>query len=166
MVNDNTNFDLAPKYLSREAVDELEKELNFLVNEKRREISERLKDSSSLGDLSENAEYHDAKDQQLQNEQRIAEIEDILSRSMILSERKDSTTLTRVEIGCCVVLKKTKTEEVYEFRLVGSSEADPSSRKISNESPLGSSLLSKKKGDKVKVDTPAGGVEYVIIKIE
>jgi len=164
-MNDNTNFDLVPEYLSREAVEELEKELHYLVNEKRREISERLNESSSLGDLSENAEYQDAKDQQLLNEQRIAQIEDVLSRSMILGERSSVKTQITVELGCNVVLKKTKTKEVCEYYLVGSGEADPASRKISNESPLGSSLIRKKKGDKITVDTPAGRVEYVIIKI-
>jgi transcription elongation factor GreA len=160
---EDTDSNLAPKYLSREAIEELEKELEFLTVEKRKEISEKLNESSSLGDLSENAEYHDAKDQQLMNEQRIAQIEDILSRSMVVSGRK--TVQVKVELGCVVTLKKIRTSEVYEYHLVGSDESNPSANKISNESPLGLSLMDKKKGEKVKVNTPTGGVMYVIMKI-
>lgn len=163
MVRKDTSPEPEPKYLSREAIEELEKELEYLTIEKRREISEKLNESSSLGDLSENAEYHDAKDQQLMNEQRIAQIEDILSRSMVVSDRK--TVQITVELGCVVTLKKIKTSEVYEYHLVGSDESNPSANKISNESPLGVSLMDKKKGDKVKVNTPVGGVMYVIMKI-
>lgn len=164
MTSDEANFNLAPEYLSKEAVAELEKELEYLTTEKRKEISERLSENSGMGDLSENAEYQDAKDQQLLNEQRIARIEDLLSRSLIVSQK--NINRIKIELGCRVVLKKIKTSEVYEYHLVGSGEADPSSKKLSSESPLGVSLLKKKKNDKIKVDTPAGRVEYVIIKVE
>ena len=155
-------FGLTPEYLSEEAIVELKKELEYLITERRMEISERLNESSSMGDLSENAEYQDAKDQQLLNEQQIARLEDLLSRSMVVCKK---SVQVRIELGCSVILKKTKTSEIYEYRLVGSGEADPSVKKISYESPLGLSLLKKKKGDKVNVSTPAGKVEYVIIRV-
>ncbi len=164
MAENEKNFDPPAEYLTKEAFDELQKELEYLIGEKRNEISELLNESASLGDLSENAEYQDAKEQQLLNEQRIAQVEDLLSRGLVVAERKDAQI--RIGVGSNVVLKKIKTREVYEYKLVGSEEADPALKKISNESPLGFSLLQKKKGDKVKVETPSGKIEYVIIKIE
>jgi len=156
-----SNF--SSEYLSKEIYKELEKELEFLIKEKRREVSERLEDAISLGDLSENAEFQEAKEAQFLNEKRIAEIEDLLSRAVVISD--SAKTRSRVDVGCFVVLKKKLDEELCEYRLVGSGEADPVKKRVSNESPLGTALLGKKKGAIIKAVTPNGEIEYTIIKI-
>jgi len=165
MSSSNINSGLPSEYLSRETYGALEKELAYLTVEKRREISERLEESIHLGDLSENAEYQEAKEQQLMNEQRIAEIQDLLSRTIVLPVAQK--TFSRIEMGCFVVLKKDGDETgcFYKYQIVGSEEADPVAKKISNESPLGSSLLRKKRGNKVDVLTPAGKIRYTVIDI-
>jgi transcription elongation factor GreA len=157
------NSELSSEYLSEKTKQDLEKELEYLMKNKRREISEMLEESISLGDISENAEYQEAKDAQLFNEKRIAEIEDLLSRAIVVSQIKK--VRIKIDLGCFVVIKKCKSNETCKYQVVGSGEADPSRNKISNESPLGISLLGRKKGEKVKVLTPKGKIEYTIIEI-
>ncbi|MDD5032641.1 MAG: transcription elongation factor GreA [Candidatus Pacebacteria bacterium] len=154
----------ASYFLSKEAYAEFERELKNLMGKKRKEISERLEESISLGDISENAEYQEAKDAQLMNERRIAELEDILSRASIVSRSNEEKN--KVGLGCLVVLKKDGEKESCEYSIVGSEEADPSQRKISDESPLGNALLGKAKGGKAEVLTPGGKVEYTIMDIK
>jgi len=151
------------EYLTEDSKKGLEIKLAYLIKVKRQEISEKLEESISLGDLSENAEYHEAKEEQSYNEQRIAEIEDLLSRAIIIPS--EQRVCLRIEMGCFVVLKKGGEEIMCEYQIVGSGEADPLKRKISNESPLGSSLLGKQKGDRIKVLTPRGEIEYTIEKV-
>ncbi|MBU1091976.1 transcription elongation factor GreA [Patescibacteria group bacterium] len=158
------NIDSSLEYLSEEAYQKLEEELRDLIKNKRMEISERLGESSSLGDLSENAEYQEAKDAQLMNENRIAELEDLLGRTVILSSEKRNRD--KIELGCLVILRKDESGVERKYQIVGSEEADPVENKISNESPLGLCLLGKKKGDVVRVVTPAGEVRYNIMKIQ
>lgn len=158
------NIDSSLEYLSEEAYQKLEEELRDLIKNKRMEISERLGESSSLGDLSENAEYQEAKDAQLMNENRIAELEDLLGRTVILSSEKRNRD--KIELGCLVILRKDESGAECKYQIVGSEEADPVENKISNESPLGLCLLGKKKGDVVRVVTPAGEVRYNIMKIQ
>lgn len=151
------------EYLSEGAYQEFKKELDCLVRKKRREIILRLEAAKDLGDLSENAEYQEAKEEQLNNEFRIAELEDILSRAVIISDKKDGRVL--VELGCAVVLKKHEVEDCCKYQIVGPEETNPLKQKISHESPLGRSLLGRKAGDRIEVLTPAGKIMYTIIEI-
>lgn len=149
-------------YLSKEKFEELSKELEYLRTEKRKDIAEKLEFAKSLGDLSENAEYQEARDEQANLEDRIMNLEAILKSAEIVSEKKGGA----VGIGSTVTIvkKDTKTERV--FTIVGSEEIDTNSGKISNKSPLGTALIGKAKGEDVIVDTPNGKVTYTVAKIK
>lgn len=148
--------------LTQEGREKLEEELHYLENEKRAEIGERIKVAREFGDISENSEYDDAKNEQGMMEARIAEISRILSEATIVSTPKRSS---KVNIGSTVTVKMGGKERV--FSIVGGAESDASGGKISNESPVGAALLGHKKGDKVKVVGPTGREsEIEIIKIE
>ncbi|MCR4652832.1 MAG: transcription elongation factor GreA [Eubacterium sp.] len=142
----------------------LESELEDLQVNKRKEIAEKLKEARAQGDLSENAEYDAAKDEQAQIEARIEEIENILKNAdVVVEEEADSNT---VNVGCKIkVLDKTYDEEL-EFQIVGSTEANSLKGKISNESPVGRALLGHEIGDVVTIETPAGDEQYEILVIE
>ena len=128
---------------------------------KRKEILEALDAAKALGDLSENAEYFEAKEAQSLNENRIAELEELLKNAVVI---KTPSAEDVVRIGSTIETKSNSNTEV--FSLVGSAEAKPQEGKISNESPLGRAFLGKKAGDEVEVKTPGGIVKYKIIKIE
>lgn len=147
------------EYLTPEKKTLLEEELNTLKTIRRKEIADALEYAKSLGDLSENAEYHQAREDQANCEDRITHIEQILKNAVIM----DTHAKGVVSVGSTVtVLKKgDKTEKT--FAIVGSEEADSISGKISNESPLGEALLGKKKGDKVTVHAPKGDMEYTVV---
>jgi len=150
------------KYLTPEGLEKIKKELDQLKNIKRKEITKRIEEAVKLGDLSENAEYHEAKDDQGMNEARIRELEEIVKNAVIIKE--EDVAKDTVSIG-----KKVKAKldgEIKEFTIVGPSESDPIQGLISNESPLGEALVNKKIGDLVEVDTPAGKVKYEILEIE
>lgn len=150
------------EYLSKEGYEELQKRLNDLKSTRRIEIAQRLEYAKSLGDLSENAEYAEAKDEQMQNESEILKLEDLLARATLISH----TTSSEVRVGStvsCMKKNNGKTEE--KFMIVGREEADPLKGKISHESPLGRAFLGRKKNDKVLVSTPRGEVEYHILDI-
>lgn len=149
------------KYLSKEKYDELKKELETLTTEKRKEIAEQLEYAKSLGDLSENAEYHEAREAQAKLEARIMEIESILKVATIVS-KKDHTV---AEVGSHVTIKNNDTKEQQEWQIVGSEEADLEDHKISNESPLGVALMGKAKGDTAEITTRKGTTTYTIVKI-
>ncbi|MBU1179166.1 transcription elongation factor GreA [Patescibacteria group bacterium] len=153
------------EYLSKEAFVKIQKELEHLTKVKRREISERIEESISLGDISESAEYQEAKEEQLMNEGRIAEIEDLLSRALVVSGQRTNKVYLRVDLGCFVVLKKKKTEEILKYKIVSFGESDPSENKISSESPLGSSLMGRKAGENVEVFAPNGKISYIVVEI-
>ncbi len=150
--------------LTKEGFAALKEELEHLKTIKRREVAARIKEAISFGDLSENSEYEEAKNEQAFVEGRILELESKIKHAKIISEKNTSKS---IQLGTNVHLKnlsKAKSDpEVY--TIVGSTEANPFEGKISNESPVGSALLDKKKGDKIKVIVPAGSVEYEIIKI-
>jgi transcription elongation factor GreA len=148
-------------YVTKERLEELRQELEALKTKKRIEIAERLKRAKEFGDLSENSEYSEAKDEQAQVASRIFELENIIKNAVII---KKSSGKERVEIGSTFVAKKEDKE--FRYTLVGSEEANPAEGKISNESPLGRAFLGKKTGDKVIVDTPGGKVEYLLVAIE
>lgn len=150
------------EYLSKEGFAKLKAELENLKTAKRKEIALRLEYAKGLGDLSENSEYHEAKEAQMENERRIAEIEDLLARSVVVAKTSDQSA---VSMGSTVVLNRDDSPDILRFNLVGSEEADPAQFKISYESPLGSSLLGKKKGDEVSVTAPKGEVKYKILDI-
>lgn len=153
------------EYLSEDGYRRFEEELRYLVKEKRKEISGRLEMAISLGDLSENAEYQDAKEAQVENESRITELEDLLSRSVILPKNENETR-SFIEIGCTVVLERSEPREVVCYVVVSPGEADVLAKKISSASPLGISLLGRKHGEKIEVLTPKGKIEYTIKDIK
>ena len=151
------------EYLSAHGFSKLKEELAFLKDKKRNEIAERLEYAKSLGDLSENAEYQEAKEEQQQIEERIVDLEDILSRAVLIS---NSTVRDFVDIGSTVVTRREGGEKEDAFLIVGREEADPSQNRISNESPLGRALIGKKKGEEIEVFTPKGGTRYKILDIK
>lgn len=150
------------EYLTPEKKMELENELNQLKTVRRKEIADALEYAKSLGDLSENAEYHQAREDQANCEDRIAHLEQILKNAVVMTEKANAS---RVEVGATVVVAKKGDKEEREFTLVGSEEADSFTGKISNESPLGKALLGKSKGDTVIVETPKGDMTYTIKSI-
>ncbi len=149
------------QYLSQEKYNELEGELKKLKSTTIPEIATRIDEAKQLGDLSENAEYHDARDQMSWTQSRVKEIEHILQYAEIIADggSKDGS----VNIGSTVVVKVNGKEK--EYMIVGAQEADPLAGKISNESPLGEAFMGRSKGDKVEVNVPAGAQEYKIIKV-
>ncbi|MBI4059754.1 transcription elongation factor GreA [Candidatus Giovannonibacteria bacterium] len=149
------------EYLSQEGFARLKTELGELKNFRRREIASRLEYAKSLGDLSENAEYAEAKDAQLSCEARISELEDILSRAVLISH----TASADIDLGSTVIARKEGQNNATTYIIVGPQEADPASCHISNESPLGRALLGKRKGEAVSVNTPRGEMRYYIIDV-
>lgn len=149
------------EYLTLEKKELLEDELKMLQTVRRKEIADALEYAKSLGDLSENAEYHQAREDQANCEDRITHIEQILKNAVIM----EGHTSGVVTVGATVTVLKKGEKAEKTFALVGSEEADSVSGKISNESPLGQALLGKKKGDKVTVHAPKGEVEYSIVSI-
>ena len=149
-------------YLTKEKFQEFEKELKHLKTVKRKEVAEALEYAKSLGDLSENQEYQEARDSQAILEDRINRLEAILKSAQIISTK--STNI--VSVGSVVALEKESDKSRKSYTMVGSEEADLAADKISYLSPIGSSLLGKKKGEKIAVLTPKGEVSYKIISIE
>lgn len=152
--------------LTKEGLDSIKKEYEHLKTDKRKEVAERLKEAISYGDLSENSEYEEAKNEQAFVEGRIVELEKMIKNAQIIDEKKAHSGKV-VQIGTTVVIKnlKEKGAKPVEFTIVGSTEADPLNNRISNESPVGKSLLKKKKGDKVKVEAPSGISEFEIVNL-
>ena len=144
--------------LTKEGYDKLEEELNFLKTEKRAEIADRIKVALGFGDLSENSEYDEAKNAQAENEVRIAELENKLRHAKIIDEKEIDTET--VQIGNIVKVLDVEFDEKIEYTIVGSTEVDLTSNKISNESPLGSALLGARKNEVVEVNAPAGIIKY------
>ncbi len=146
--------------ITQEGYDKLKAELDYLSTTRRREIADRIERAKELGDLSENAEYSEAKDAQALNETRILELTSTLKNVTVVGNGGGSDT---VAMGSTVTVKCDNKERV--FTIVSFNEADPASGKISNESPLGLAFLSRKKGETVEVETPRGIMKYKIIKI-
>jgi transcription elongation factor GreA len=146
--------------ISQEGFDKLKKELELLTTVRRREIADRIQRAKDMGDLSENAEYSEAKDAQAFNEGRIAEISQKVKNVTVVENghKKDF-----VNMGSSVSVRTKDAEKI--FTIVSFNEADPLEGKISNESPIGKAFVNRKKGDKVTVDTPKGKIEYEILKI-
>lgn len=156
---------MAKEYkLSPERLKELQDEMQYLKSVREKEVAELIKEARSFGDLSENSEYDEAKNEQGKLYPRMAEIEEILSNYVVIEE--DASAGSEVRLGSTVTVldKEFNEEEVY--KIVGSQEADPMNGSISEDSPFGRALLGKNKGDEVTVDAPAGPVYYKVIKIE
>lgn len=145
-------------YLTKEGLDELKIELKELIDTKRTEVAQRIKNARDMGDLSENAEYQAAKEEQAFVEGRIAELEDIIKNAKVQKASKDE-----VAVGHKVTVHIDGGEQT--FHLVGAPEADPIKGKISHESPLGSQLMGKKVGESFEVEAPVGKLTYTIKKI-
>lgn len=150
--------------LTEEGFEKLESELDYLENEKRREVAKRIKVAREFGDISENSEYDDAKNEQAFVEGRIKEIKNMLNNAHVVKD--EDITDKKVNLGTQVMLHDLDSDEKIRYTLVGSAEADPLNHKISNESPIGKAILGHAIGDQVKVDTPSGEVEYEIISIK
>lgn len=149
--------------LTYEGLKKLEDELEYLKTTKKIEVAERIKEARGFGDLSENSEYDDAKNEQAEVEARINTIEVMLRNAKVVSD--DDVDLKTVGIGNKVKVLDMEFNEEIEYTIVGSSEVDVMNNKISNESPMGVALMGKKKGAKVKVDAPAGELEFKILEI-
>ncbi|MEK7567808.1 MAG: transcription elongation factor GreA [Patescibacteria group bacterium] len=149
------------EYLTKEKHEQLTKELNELRTKGRKEIAENLEYAKSLGDLSENAEFLEARTDQAEIEERIAKLETILKDAVILKARHSEV----VDIGSTVVVQREGGDKT-KYQIVGSEEADTKAGKISNRSPLGESMMGKKKGDKFAFKTPKGEVQYKVIDLE
>ncbi len=155
---------MTTNYLTAEAYKKLKEELEYLRKVKRKEIAQRVQEAKELGDLSENADYQKAKEDQAALESRIIELEEFLKRAVIIQPKKTD----RVEIGSIIEVENLSqsTSKKQVFTIVGSHEAQPLEGKISNESPLGKAFLGKKVGEIVDVETPKGKVQYKILKIK
>jgi len=145
-------------YLSEERLNQIKKEYQQLITEERMAVAEKLKKAKEFGDLSENAEYNEAKDEQAQLERRVGELEDIIKNAELV---KKTSGRKEVGIGSTVIVKKEDGKEI-KYTIVGSQEINPEEGKISNESPVGSALLGKRAGDKVEVKTIKGKSVYEV----
>jgi len=151
-----------PYYISPEKLKKFKEELVKRKTLLRQQIAKKIHEARMQGDISENAEYTDAKEAQAFNEGRILELENIIKNAVIVSRKPNKT---KVQVGSKLIVKD-KTGNKKEFYIVGSEDADPSKGKISNDSPIGEAFLNKKKGETVIVQTPKGKVKYTIIEIK
>lgn len=150
------------EYLSPEKFEELKNELHHLKTVRRKEIAESLEYARSLGDLSENAEYQEARELQAAIEERIGKLENVLANADIVSHKKSDT----VSLGSKVIIQKVGEKDKHNYEIVGSEEADMIKRKISYMSPLGEAMMNKKKGDEFAFETPNGKQKYKVIDVE
>ncbi|MCR5558702.1 MAG: transcription elongation factor GreA [Butyrivibrio sp.] len=150
--------------LTYEGLKKYEDELHELKVVKRKEVAEKIKEAREQGDLSENAEYDAAKDEQRDIEARIEALENILKNAEVVVE--EDVDLNKISIGCKVKIKDLEFDEELEYKIVGSSEANSLKGKISNESPVGKALIGAKKGQTVSVETQAGVLKYKVLEIQ
>ena len=152
---------MSNQIITKEGYEKIEKEIEYLSTVKRKEIADRIQRAKEMGDLSENAEYHEAKDEQAYNEGRIIELKATLKNLTVVENGGGGD---EVGMGSTITVKTGDKEKTY--TIVSFNEADPLEGKISNESPIGKAFLGKKKGDKVIVETPKGEKEYEILSIK
>lgn len=150
--------------LSPERLEELKNEMTYLKTVREKEVADLIKEARSFGDLSENSEYDEAKNEQGKLYSRIAELENILSNCTVITETEKNADLVRV--GSKVIVMDIEFGDRETYQVVGSQEADPMNGRISEESPFGKALLGKKSGDEVVVEAPAGSIRYKIVEIE
>lgn len=149
--------------MTQEGYDELEKELDYLRGEKRKEVAEKIKVARSYGDLSENSEYDDAMNEQGLLERRIQTLEYTLKNAVVVSS--DEISNKKVHVGSKVKIEDQKTNKKFEYKIVGSSESNPKEGKISDESPIGAAMIDHKKGEIIDVETPSGVKKFKIVSI-
>lgn len=149
--------------LTQASIDKLQEELDFLKTVREKEVAEQIKEARSFGDLSENSEYDEAKNEQGKVFSRIAEIENILSNVILITE--DMFKADEVSHGAKIEVKEVGTKDIETYYIVGSQEANPIEMKISDESPFGKALLGKKIGDTAVIEAPMGNITYEIISI-
>lgn len=149
--------------ISKAGYAKLEADLEYLVTVRRGEVAEKLKEARSFGDLSENAEYDEAKNEQGILEARIAELENILANAEVVDD--DDISVTEIGIGSIIKLKDIEIDDVEDLQIVGSTESDPDNNKISDESPIGKAAIGKKVGDVFEVETPAGLLKFEVLEI-
>ena len=152
------------QFLTKKGYDERVARLEELKVVRRKEVAQKLKEAREQGDLSENAEYDAAKDEQRDIETEIAELEVILANCEVIQDNDKNKDVVKME--SVVVLHDVEFDEDIEYTIVGSSEADSLNNKISNESPLGAALIGEKKGDTVKVEAPVGEIEYTVVSVK
>ncbi len=150
------------QFLTKEKFKELKQELDFLKTTRRKEIAEKLEFAKSLGDLSENAEYQEARQDQAETEDRILTVEAILSSAEIIHKGKGGV----IKAGSIVIVKKKGEKDTKEYQIVGSEEADMEAGKISNLSPVGAALIGKSKGEMASYETPKGKVECEVLEVK
>ncbi len=150
--------------LTPEGYKKLAKEIEYLSTEKRREVAERIKVAREFGDIAENAEYDDAKNEQAYVEARIAMLEERLVSARVIQKKDIAKDV--VSVGSTVRLKDMDANETIEYHIVGSAEANPAEQKLSNESPVGKAILGKKKGETVEVTAPRGSLKFKIMDIK
>ena len=156
---------MAKEYtLSAERLEELKQELNYLKTVREKEVADQIKEARSFGDLSENSEYDEAKNEQGKLYSRIAELKEILQHVVIVDESNAPTNV--VTIGCKVTVADKNGNTMPAYRIVGSQESDPMNGIISEESPFGKALVGAKEGDTVTVEAPSGAIVYTVQKIE
>lgn len=163
-VSDESTVESKVFALTKEGYDKLVTELDYLKNVKRREVADRIREAISYGDLSENSEYEDSKNEQAFVEGRIMELEEKVKYVQIIDDNQKKTVA--VQLGSNIKVRNLKTKEDMEFMIVGSTEADPTKGKISNASPVGSALVDHHVGETVVVHAPAGLIEYEILKVQ
>ncbi len=149
------------KFITQDGLKKIKEELAQRKNEIRQKIAASIKEAKEQGDLSENAEYSEAKSQQAENEARIAELEYLLKESEVVAYNKSSDT---IQMGSKIKVKFNGSE--MDFQIVGSNEANPGERKISNESPMGKGFMGKRKGDEVEIEVPSGKMKYKILEVK
>ena len=148
---------------------ELEQELQFLKTVREKEVAEQIKEARSFGDLSENSEYDEAKNEQAKLYGRIAEVENILAHAVIIDdglEGVEESAAGHVGLGCTIKVRDVEFDEVDFYAIVGSQEADPKNHKISDDSPFGRAMIGKTVGDVVSVEAPAGTIQFEILSVE
>lgn len=150
--------------LTPEGYERLKQEIQYLSTEKRREVADRIRIAREFGDIAENAEYDDAKNEQAMLEHRIAQLEERLIAARVIEKRDIQKDV--VSIGSKVKLRDIDAKKTVEYHIVGSAEANPAENKLSNESPVGKAILGKKKGETVEVVAPRGALKFKILEIK
>jgi transcription elongation factor GreA len=150
--------------LTPEGYEKLRKEIDLLRGDKRREVAERIRVAREFGDIAENAEYDDAKNEQAMLEHKIAQLEDRLLTARVITKKEISKDM--VSIGSRVRLRDVAAKQTFEYHIVGSAEANPAENKLSNESPVGKAIMGHKKGETVEVSAPRGSLKFKILEIK
>ncbi|MBQ7013969.1 MAG: transcription elongation factor GreA [Oscillospiraceae bacterium] len=154
---------MAKKQMSREGFDKLQQELTYLITVKRAEIAQKLKEARSYGDLSENAEYDEAKNEQAILEGKISELQAMVDNAVIVEN--DSISLDEIGVGSVITIRRVGTDKIEQLKIVGTNEANVKEKKISDESPIGKAAMKKKVGDVFIVEAPVGELKFEVLEI-